>query len=123
MAAKRREDCKRTVLSPVPTASTTTRLIMASECSSTARGTFVGGIDGLYAVGGDLLAIQNGLRPHRVVRIVLADGARRVERVTVVASNLPELAEMTTAAVGGGEIRVLAASQLVQLVSSGSADD
>jgi hypothetical protein len=87
------------------------------------EGTFVGGIDGLYAVQGGLLAIQNGLRPHRVLRIVLADGARRVGRVEVVASNLPELVEMTTAAVGGGEITVLAASQLVQLVSSGSADD
>jgi hypothetical protein len=87
------------------------------------EGTFVGGIDGLYAVGGDLLAIQNGLRPHRVVRIVLADGAQRVERIEVMASNLPELAEMTTAAVVGGEITVLASSQLVQLVSSGSADD
>ena len=87
------------------------------------QGTFVGGIDGLYAVEGGLLAIQNGLQPHRVVRIVLADGAQRVQRVDVIASNLPELAEMTTAAVVGGQITVLAASQLVQLVSSGSADD
>lgn len=87
------------------------------------EGTFVGGIDGLYAVGTDLMAIQNGLRPHRVVRMVLAHDARRVVRVAVVASNLPELAEMTTAAVSGAEITVLAASQLVQLVSSGSADD
>jgi len=87
------------------------------------EGTFAGGIDGLYAVDGGLLAIQNGLRPHRVVRIVLADGASRVGRIEVMASNLPELAEMTTAAVAGGEITVLASSQLVQLVSSGSADD
>jgi hypothetical protein len=43
--------------------------------------------------------------------------------VEIVASNLPELAEMTTAAVGRGEITVLAASQLVQLVSLGFADD
>lgn len=86
-------------------------------------GTFVGGIDGLYAVGGELLAIQNGLRPHRVVRIALSRDARRVERLSAVASNLPELAEMTTATVGRGEITVLAGSQLVQLVSSGSADD
>lgn len=87
------------------------------------QGTFVGGIDGLYAAEGGLLAIQNGLRPHRVVRIVLADGAQRVERVEVIAANLPELAEMTTAAVVGREITVLALSQLVQLVSSDSADD
>jgi hypothetical protein len=87
------------------------------------QGTFVGGIDGLYAVDGSLLAIQNGLRPHRVVRIALTEGAQRVERVEVIASNLPELADMTTAAVGRGDITVLALSQLVQLVSSGSADD
>jgi len=87
------------------------------------EGTFVGGIDGLYALGGNLLAIQNGLRPHRVVRIVLGNAAQRVERVEVIASNLPELAEMTTAAVAGGEVTVLALRQLVQLVSSGSADD
>jgi hypothetical protein len=87
------------------------------------EGTFVGGIDGLYTVDGELLAIQNGLRPHRVLRIVLARRASRVERVTTIASNLPELAAMTTAAVGRGEITVLAGSQLVQLVSSDSAND
>ena len=87
------------------------------------EGTFVGGIDGLYTVDGELVAIQNGLRPHRVLRIALAPGAAQVERVTTIASNSPELAAMTTAAVGRGEITVLAGSQLVQLVSSGSADD
>ena len=87
------------------------------------EGTFVGGIDGLYTVNGELVAIQNGLRPHRVLRIALAPGAAQVERVTTIASNSPELAAMTTAAVGRGEITVLAGSQLVQLVSSGSADD
>lgn len=88
-----------------------------------AEGTFVGGIDGLYAVGGELFAIQNGLRPHRVVFIALAGDARRVERMEIIASNLPQLAQMTTAAVGQGGITVLAGSQLVRLVSSGSADD
>ena len=91
---------------------------------ATRKETFVGGIDGLYAVGNNsLLAIQNGLHPHRVVRIALTRGARRVASVAVIASNLPELAEMTTAAVAGGEITVLAGSELVQLVSSGSAGD
>ena len=87
------------------------------------EGAFAGSIDGLYAVDGGLLGIQNGQRPHRVVRIVLGAGAQRIERMEIIASNLPELAEMTTAAVGRGEITVLALSQLVQLVSSGSADD
>lgn len=85
--------------------------------------TFIGGVDGLYAVDGELVAIQNGLRPHRVLRIALSPGAGLVKRATVIESNLPELAAMTTAAVRDGEITVLAGSQLVQLVSSGSADD
>lgn len=87
------------------------------------EGAFAGGIDGLYALDGQLLAIQNGLRPHRVLRIALTRGAQRVERLSVIASNLPELAAMTTAAVERGEITVLAGGQLVQLVSSDSADD
>ena len=85
--------------------------------------TFIGGVDGLYAVGGELVAIQNGLRPHRVLRIALSPDARQAQRVRVISSNMPELATMTTAAIKGGDITVLAGSQLVQLVSSGSADD
>jgi hypothetical protein len=84
------------------------------------QATFSGGIDGLYAAGGELIAIQNGTRPHRVLRIALSADARRVQRVTAIASNLQELAAMTTAAVERGTITVLAGSQLVQL-SSGSA--
>jgi hypothetical protein len=87
------------------------------------RATFSGGIDGLYAAGGELIAIQNGARPHRVLRIAVSSDARRVQRVTAIASNLEELAAMTTAAVERGTITVLAGSQLVQLVSSDSADD
>jgi len=85
--------------------------------------TFSGGIDGLYAVSGWLVAIQNGVRPHRVLRIAVSPGAGQVKRVTVIATNLPELAAMTTAAVGREAITVLAGSQLVELVSSDSADD
>jgi hypothetical protein len=87
------------------------------------QSTFSGGIDGLYAAGRELIAIQNGTRPHRVLRIALSPDARRVQRVTAIASNLEELAAMTTAAVERGTITVLAGSQLVQLVSSDSADD
>ena len=91
------------------------------------EGMFVGGIDGLYAVGNALLAIQNGLRPHRVLRIRIASPALQVAGIEVLASNLPELAEMTTAAAGDGSVTVLSSDRkrtvLVQLVSSGSADD
>ena len=84
---------------------------------------FIGGADGLYAVNGELVAIQNGVRPHRVLRIALSPLADQVKHVTVIESNVAELAAMTTAAVTGGEITVLAGSQLVQFVSSDSADD
>jgi sugar lactone lactonase YvrE len=87
------------------------------------EGTFVGGIDGLYASDGKLWAMQNGLRPHRVVRIALTKDAARVERMETIASNLPDLAGMTTAAVSRREVTVLAGRRLVQLVSLGSADD
>jgi hypothetical protein len=87
------------------------------------EGTFVGGIDGLYASDGKLWAMQNGLRPHRVLRIALTKDAARVERIEIIASNLPDLADMTTAAVSRREVTVLVGRRLVQLVSSGSADD
>ena len=87
------------------------------------EGTFVGGIDGLYASDGKLWAMQNGLRPHRVLRIALTKDAARVERIEIIASNLPDLADMTTAAVSRREVTVLAGRRLVQLVSLGSADD
>jgi hypothetical protein len=82
----------------------------------TEQGTFIGGIDGLYAVDGELVTIQNGLRPHRVLRIVLSPNAGRVLSVAAIASGVPELAAMTTAAVARREIVVL-------VVSSGSAGD
>lgn len=50
-------------------------------------GTTLIGIDGLVlAPNGDLLAIQNGLRPNRVLRIALATGAENVADVTVLES-------------------------------------
>jgi hypothetical protein len=98
-------------------------LVAARVVGIAEQATFSGGIDGLYAAGGELIAIQNGTRPHRVLRIALSPDARRVQRITAIASNLEELAAMTTAGVERGTITVLAGSQLVQLVSSGSADD
>lgn len=50
-------------------------------------GTTLVGIDGLVsAPNGDLLAIQNGLRPNRVLRIALAAGGEAIASVTVIES-------------------------------------
>ena len=51
------------------------------------------GIDGLYRHGSELIAIQNGVRPHRVLTFKLEDGGLRVSRSRVLAANLPEFDE------------------------------
>ncbi len=43
------------------------------------------GVDGLARHGRDLIAVQNGIRPHRIVRAVLDPGGERIERVEVLA--------------------------------------
>ena len=45
------------------------------------------GIDGLYFYKNSLIAIQNGTRPHRVVRIFLSRDLRSATRVEVVEAN------------------------------------
>ncbi|HEY0320419.1 MAG TPA: hypothetical protein VGC66_05555 [Pyrinomonadaceae bacterium] len=53
------------------------------------------GIDGLYFYKGSLIAIQNGTRPHRVVRISLSHDLKRVEGLEVIEANNPLFDEPT----------------------------
>jgi sugar lactone lactonase YvrE len=68
------------------------------------------GIDGLYAHGDHLIAVQNGFRPQRVVLLAL-DGAGRIGRATVLAANDPRFSEPTLGAVVGERFRFIANSQ------------
>lgn len=68
------------------------------------------GIDGLYAHGDALIAVQNGIRPQRVVRIEL-DAAGRAARSTVLAANDPRFSEPTLGVVVGDTFRFIANSQ------------
>ncbi len=68
------------------------------------------GIDGLYAHGDALIAVQNGIRPNRVVRFEL-DAAGRVSRSTLLAANDPRFSEPTLGAVIGNRFRFIANSQ------------
>jgi hypothetical protein len=43
------------------------------------------GIDGLYRMGRDLIVVQNGLEPNRIMRLTLDESMRHVTRATVVA--------------------------------------
>ena len=53
------------------------------------------GIDGLYRHRDGLIAIQNGIRPHRVVRLELGDRGRRVRNSRVLLANHEDLDEPT----------------------------
>jgi len=43
------------------------------------------GIDGMYRIGHDLIAVQNGLEPNRIVRFTLDPAMRRVVRASTLA--------------------------------------
>jgi len=59
------------------------------------------GIDGMYVYGDELIAIQNGVRPHRVVAFKLSDDGLSITGSRVLASNLPEFDEPTLGTVQG----------------------
>jgi len=59
------------------------------------------GIDGMYIYGDELIAIQNGVRPHRVVAFKLSDDGLSITGSRVLASNLPEFDEPTLGTVKG----------------------
>ncbi len=55
----------------------------------------VSGIDGLYFHKGDLLAIQNGVLPHRIIRVHLNEKLDEIENVSVLEANNPLFNEPT----------------------------
>jgi len=70
----------------------------------------LGGIDGLYYYDGDLIGIQNGISPQRIVRIGLDKDATAVERFTTLQANLPGWNEPTHGAVYGRTFYYIATS-------------
>jgi sugar lactone lactonase YvrE len=53
------------------------------------------GIDGLYRHGNRLVAIQNGIQPHRVVALTLSEDGMAIESIETLAMNLPQFDEPT----------------------------
>lgn len=47
------------------------------------------GIDGLYMHKGNLIAVQNGVNPQRLVRLILNKDATHIERLEVIEANHP----------------------------------
>lgn len=81
-----------------------TRLDVADDIS-------VYGIDGLYRFDDDLIAVQNGIRPHRVVRFTLDRNGGRVRHAAVLAAGLPQFDEPTLGAIVGRRFHFVANSQ------------
>jgi sugar lactone lactonase YvrE len=68
------------------------------------------GIDGLYRHGNELIAIQNGIQPHRVVAMKLSEDGLAIESSEILAMNLPEFDEPTLGTVVGDNFYFVANS-------------
>jgi hypothetical protein len=77
------------------------------------------GIDGLYAWKDRLIAIQNGTRPQRILRIAVDLDGATVERVEVLAANLPEWDEPTLGQVIGDTFYYVANSHWPRFDANG----
>lgn len=86
------------------------------------RDVLVLGIDGLYRVGDDLVAIQNGVTPHRVVRLRLGPRGDRVARAEVLERARPDWAEPTLGVVVGHDLFYVGNSQWEHFREDGTID-
>lgn len=69
------------------------------------------GIDGMYFYRNSLIAIQNGVRPHRVMRFFLNKNFDRVERAEVIEANNPLFNEPTLGVMVKNDFYYVANSQ------------
>ncbi|MEZ5425687.1 MAG: hypothetical protein R2747_05440 [Pyrinomonadaceae bacterium] len=69
------------------------------------------GIDGLYLYRGDLIAIQNGVNPQRVVRFQLNGAKTRIKGFKTLEANHPDFLEPTLGTIVGNEFFYIANSQ------------
>jgi len=77
------------------------------------------GIDGLQSHGTDLIAIQNGVRPNRIIRVTLKSDQESIEAVEVIEANHPLIEEPVV----GNKLYYVANSQWGQLAEDGSIRD
>jgi hypothetical protein len=72
-------------------------------------GTELRGVDGLYPVAGGLVAIQNGTKTQRIIRIVL-DDTGAVARVTELMSGHPAMTDLSLGQVVNNRLQFIADS-------------
>jgi sugar lactone lactonase YvrE len=84
--------------------------------------TAVTGIDGLVVDGRSLVGIQNGIRPHRVVRLDLDAAGERITGVATLERHHPEFDEPTLGTRVGGALYYVANSQYGKVRRDGTLD-
>jgi hypothetical protein len=78
------------------------------------------GIDGLYRVGHDLIGVQNGVEPHRVVRLDLNASGDSLIAVTVLERAHPDYAEPTLGVVVDADLYYVANAQYERFGDDGA---
>lgn len=68
------------------------------------------GIDGLYRHKNELIAIQNGIQPHRITAFRLSPDGLAIEKSRTLASNLPQFDEPTLGTIRNGDFYFVANS-------------
>ena len=59
------------------------------------KNTTLFGLDGLTAIPGGVFAVQNGVEPQRVVRVMFSPGFDAITSVKVIAASLPEFRDLS----------------------------
>ncbi len=80
----------------------------------------VTGIDGLVRDGTSLIGIQNGVRPHRVVRLVLDAAGQRVTALETLERHHPAFDEPTLGTMVDGALHYVANSQYARVREDGT---
>ncbi len=73
-------------------------------------GAHLGGIDGLYLYRGDLIGVQNGTSPQRIIRLRLDHAGKTAKHLEVLQQNLPEWSEPTNGVIVGDKLVYIATS-------------
>jgi len=77
------------------------------------------GIDGMYRLGRDLIVVQNGLEPNRILRLTLDPQMLRVARATVLARG-PSARSLTHATIAGGWLYFITKSGWERVADDGT---
>jgi sugar lactone lactonase YvrE len=93
-----------------------------TQLSTPANATLLG-IDGILRHGRDLIAVQNGVEPQRLMRIRLNPSWTSIEGIDVLAANLPLMKEPALIAVAGKDLLIVGNAQWSRFTVNGARRD